>query len=86
MTTCKSFSSLYSHIYRRHPDIIKKRNVSDQGGESSVHVEEQHGGLESTQSNDGLQNAGKLSMTQYCMQWLISMPPNSYCTMFLYLP
>lgn len=24
-TTSKSFSSLYSHIYRRHPDFIKKR-------------------------------------------------------------
>lgn len=24
-TTSRSFSALYSHIYRRHPDIIKKR-------------------------------------------------------------
>ena len=24
-TTSKSFSALYSHIYRHHPDIIKKR-------------------------------------------------------------
>jgi hypothetical protein len=24
-TTSKSFPALYSHIYRRHPDVIKKR-------------------------------------------------------------
>ena len=24
-TTSKSFSALYSHVYRHHPDIIKKR-------------------------------------------------------------
>lgn len=28
--TSKTFSALYSHIYRRHPEIIKKRNDSEQ--------------------------------------------------------
>lgn len=27
-TTSKSFSALYSHIYRRHPDMIKKQRES----------------------------------------------------------
>ena len=27
-TTANSFSALYSHVYRRHPDLIKKRKES----------------------------------------------------------
>lgn len=29
-TTSKSFSALYTHIYRRHPHIIKKRIERDE--------------------------------------------------------
>ena len=34
-TTLKSFSSLYSHIYRRHPSFIKKRAVVSEGASES---------------------------------------------------
>lgn len=34
-TTSKSFAALYSHIYRNHPNIIKKRNFPNVSNHSS---------------------------------------------------
>ena len=37
-TTSQSFSALYSHIYRRHPDVIKKRMVRENSvGHHPIH-------------------------------------------------
>ena len=32
-TTSKTFSALYSHIYRRHPDVIRKRPGKESSAE-----------------------------------------------------
>lgn len=34
-TTCKSFSALYSHVYRKHSEFINKRNKQRNGAFNS---------------------------------------------------